>query len=129
MNAQTATSQTARPPLDGVRRLIGRHEVLAFFVGAFVISWSIWVPLGLTRSTSALASILLLIGGFGPIVAAFWVVWLIDGREGVRRWVARMVVWRFAIGWYALAALGIPLLVLGGFGLYVLSGGDVRALT
>jgi hypothetical protein len=46
---------------------------------------------------------------YAPAIAAIVVVLLREGRSGLRRFLARLLIWRSSIGWYALMFIGIPL--------------------
>lgn len=73
-----------------------RHPVIAFFVLAYLLSWS-----------------LLPLGGFlpaGPLLAAVVVIALTQGRPGFRRLGSRLIRWRVRWTCYALA-VGVPLAV------------------
>lgn len=57
------------------------------------------------------SSALFFLGGFGPSLAAFTVVGMTSGRDGLRVWLARCLQWRGRRGWMTLAFLS-PLAVL-----------------
>lgn len=93
-----------RAPGRGVRGRIARHQLVAFFVLAYAWSWAWWAPLLL----GAGGAVLLVLGGFGPFVAAGAVTWL--AGEPVRDWVRAIVRWRAPARWWAWA-LGLPALL------------------
>jgi membrane protease YdiL (CAAX protease family) len=76
--------------------LLRRHPLVAFFALAYLISWSV-VPFGMFFA-------------FGPLIAALIVVPLTQGRAGLRQWARRLIRWRVAWPWYALA-VAVPLAV------------------
>lgn len=82
----------------------------AFFVLAYLMSWAYWVvALGLLgRDTLAW----FVPGAFGPAVAALVVIGVVDGRDGIRAFLRRWVLWRVAPRWYLLALVGLPALGL-----------------
>ena len=47
---------------------------------------------------------------FGPFLAALVMLALIGGRRAIRDWLAKIVHWRVAPAWYAVALLGPPVL-------------------
>ena len=75
--------------LDVVRR----HPLVTFFVLSYVLAWgalpwdSFWA--------------------FSPLLSALVVVSIVDGRAGLRRLGSRLVRWRVAWWWYAIA-LAVP---------------------
>ncbi|WP_144800966.1 type II CAAX endopeptidase family protein [Curtobacterium sp. BH-2-1-1] len=120
--------------------LAARHPIATFAVLALGLSWLAWIPyilsphglgvwdvhfpelLGTAQFTGILPGALL-----GPLGSAFLVTALADGRTGLRRWVGRLWRWRVPWRWYALALVGVPLLVvLTGL---PFSGGQVQAPT
>jgi uncharacterized protein len=86
-----------------VRELVGRHQLVAFFVLAFAFSWAFWaVPaLGYGEAGGAF----LVAGAFGPLVAAATVTRLVG--DSVRSWFEGLFVWRVPLRWYAFA-FGVP---------------------
>ncbi len=51
---------------------------------------------------------------YAPAIAAFIVVIHNSGLRGMRRYLARLFLWRCAPAWYAFLIVGIPLLFFGG---------------
>jgi uncharacterized protein len=92
-----------------MRDLSRRFPVSTFFVLAFVVTWSVWVP-------RAVASQGRLDGGFvralgdvwahGPAIAAVLAAALVGGRAALRELGSRLVRWRVGPGWYAVVLLG-----------------------
>ncbi len=125
-------------PARGPAALVREHPLIAFFTLALGLSWLAWTPwvlsrnglgvldfgfptvLGTTQFTGMLPGAYL-----GPLGAAFIVTALTTGRAGLRVWVGRLLRWRVAPRWYAVALLAVPLAVLA-LGT-IASGGDVRA--
>jgi membrane protease YdiL (CAAX protease family) len=98
---------------------------LKYFVLAFAFTWALWVPAaleaqGLIPPLPVPAGFLAV---FGPMVAAIVVTAQEDGRAGLRSLLGRVVRWRVAPIWYAVAILGPPALTLGAIGLHVILGG------
>ena len=79
--------------------LIIRHQVVAFFVLTFAISWGLWIPfLPLVFSvTQTLLAPLVIYGAFGPALAGIAVTRIIDPRpsHGSRKapWIAFVAAW------------------------------------
>jgi uncharacterized protein len=101
-----ATSAPLQPaaPQRGLKALLARHPLVSFFVMAYAFSWIVWAPwvLGedganvLPPALSVPTSRLLLTGGIlaGPTLSAFIMTATTEGREGVRRLLGRVVLWR-----------------------------------
>ncbi|MEV4745255.1 CPBP family intramembrane glutamic endopeptidase [Streptosporangium sp. NPDC049248] len=113
------------PSRNGFRGFIRSRPLISFFVLANLMSWVAWVPyilsatglgvwdftfpslLGTTQFAGVLPGAYL-----GPILAAFIVTAVADGREGVRRWVGRMTKWRVGRVWYLVTLVGVPAVII-----------------
>jgi len=87
----------AAPPVSTkstLRRLIGRHPMVSFFVLACAISWSFVPFLGFPL-------------GVGPFISALIVLSSTEGLAGIKNLFRRIIQWRVSWKWYALA-LGLP---------------------
>ncbi|MEV4890591.1 CPBP family intramembrane glutamic endopeptidase [Nonomuraea sp. NPDC055795] len=120
LNSRSVTERDT--PLRG---FIRRRPLLGFFVLANAMSWAAWSPyvlsanglgiwdftfptlLGTTQFLGVLPGAYL-----GPIFAAYIVTRVTEGREGVRRWIARMTKWRVNWIWYLVTALGVPTAII-----------------
>jgi hypothetical protein len=51
---------------------------------------------------------------YAPAIAAFMLVLYYAGVDGLRRYLARLLLWRCSPAWYAFLIMGIPLLFFGG---------------
>jgi len=51
---------------------------------------------------------------YAPAIAAFIVVTFSSGKDGLRRYFCRLLLWRCSPAWYAFLIIGIPLLFFGG---------------
>jgi CAAX protease family protein len=78
--------------------LVKRHRLTTFFVLAYALSWWAWILYGLGLFPNPVAS-------FGPFLAAIVVLALTEGKAGILGQFRRMVRWRVAPGWYAVALL------------------------
>ncbi|MEZ3163429.1 type II CAAX endopeptidase family protein [Halorubrum sp. RMP-47] len=104
--------------------LVTAHPLAAFLGIACAFSWSTWFLGSLIQSTRTLAVATIVVGGFGPALAAVAVRWA-AGRT-VRTWLATRLRWRVAPRWYA-AALLVPVLIYGiGAAALVAAGATVR---
>jgi len=108
--------------MDKLSRWIKKHQLVAFFIFAFVFSWCIWIPEIIV--TGGKMSVLTYTGGFGPFLSAVFVIWVVEKRAGLYQWFRRTFRLRINILWYLLGALFLPIgIVLLYFGLYSLLGG------
>jgi uncharacterized protein len=87
---------TARPAA-GLRAWVRRHDLLLYFVLAFLLSWLAWPLVALNPESSPLLP-------FGPLIAAA-VVAALSG--GLRELFGQLGRWRSAPRWY-LAAVLVP---------------------
>ena len=88
-----------------------RKDVAAFYVLAFVISWSIWgLPIAIPQLIDW-APLLILVGAFGPLFAALLRVRASGGRGSVRPWLRRRLAVRRRWRWLFLAGFGLPVAI------------------
>lgn len=77
-------------------------RLFIFFALTFAWSWTCWLLAPVIKADASFApSALFFLGGFGPSLAAFAVVGMTGGRDGLRVWLARCLQWRG----YALPAI------------------------
>ena len=102
---------------------------LKYFVIAFAFTWFFWGldVLGARDMIPALPG-LTVVGTFGPLVAAVIVTAQESGRAGLRSLLGRVVRWRVAPIWYAVAILGPLVITLGAIALHVALGGQPPSL-
>jgi len=82
-----------------------RHPLTSYVVLAFGFSWACWSVPALGYRAGA-GAVLLLLGGFGPLIAAL-VMTRLTGNS-VKRWFTGLFRWRVAPRWY-LFAIGVPI--------------------
>lgn len=85
--------------------LVRRHPLTTFFVLAYALSWWAWILYALGLFANPIAS-------FGPFLAALVVLALTEGKTGIGGLFRRMIRWRVAPGWYAVALL-LPAVLAG----------------
>lgn len=93
--------------------LLRRHPLFAYFAIAYLITWTLLLPLALAaRGVIALRlpPALHALGALGPLLAAFVVVRALGGRAAVKDWLSGCVKWRVAPVWWLLA-IGSPLIL------------------
>jgi membrane protease YdiL (CAAX protease family) len=98
---------------------IKRRPVMAYFAMTFVISWGgvliLGAPYGMPTTREqfeAVYPIVFLPYLLGPVVSSLVMTGVIDGKAGFRDLLSRLLRWRVAAGWYAVALLTAPLLVM-----------------
>jgi hypothetical protein len=118
-----ATATPAQPniPQRGLKAVLARHPLVSFFVMAYAFTWLVWLPWVLGEDGAGLLPINVsqTASGYlnatailaGPTLAAFIMTATTEGREGVRRLLGRLVLWRVGIRWYLFALIGVPLII------------------
>ena len=98
---------------------------LKYFVLAFAFSWIFWwlAVLEARGLISPLPVPAVFLGAFGPLAAAVVVTAQEGGRAGLRSLLGRVVRWRVAPVWYAVALLGPLALQSGAVALHTALGG------
>jgi CAAX protease family protein len=86
---------------------IQRHQLISYFALTYAISWPLWLLSRLTGGT--LGTVLLVVGAFGPLVAAAITIRYSGGS--LAEWLRKIVRWRVPVGFYAYA-LGLPVLIM-----------------
>jgi membrane protease YdiL (CAAX protease family) len=97
--------------------LVKQHPVFTFYVLAFAISWGgilllVGGPGGIPGSADQVDRLFLAVMGVwfaGPSVASLVTTALVDGRAGLRELLGRLLRWRVAARWFAVALLTAPL--------------------
>ncbi|HEX8488221.1 MAG TPA: CPBP family intramembrane glutamic endopeptidase [Propionibacteriaceae bacterium] len=106
----TGSAPGSRGPVTG---FIRRRPLLTFFLWLFTVGQALaFVPLfvseattGVHRQTFVVASTLL-----GVLLPALVITYVVEGRSGLTSLLRRAAGVKLALGWYALAFLGVPLL-------------------
>jgi membrane protease YdiL (CAAX protease family) len=100
------------------KTLFQRYPVASYFILAYAISWGgsflVGGPKFLSGETMTFAesmrmAILMLAG---PCIAGILMTYLVDGINGLRGLLSRMLKWRVGLHWYAAALLIFPALIL-----------------
>src|SRR5215213_8518017 len=119
MSATTAAPQPAS--VSPLRGPLIRHPLVSFFTLAYALTWLAWSPWFLSESgvgllpydaggiSDYLNTVALIVG---PTLSAFIMAGVTEGREGVRRLLRRIVLWRVGIGWYLFVLVGIPAIIV-----------------
>jgi uncharacterized protein len=106
---ESAEKSAAQLQESRVRNLAVRHPVIFFFAASYAISWPFFLA---THSVDdPLRIVLIVIGGFGPALAAALTIHL--RRESLSDWARAIIRWRVS-PWAYLYALGLPVLLAAG---------------
>jgi membrane protease YdiL (CAAX protease family) len=84
--------------MSRISAFVKRHRLTTFFILAYALSWWAWILYAFGLFPNPVAS-------FGPFLAAIVVLALTEGKAGILGLFRRMVRWRVAPGWYAVALL------------------------
>lgn len=97
---------------------IKRHSVLLYFLLTFILSWgSILAITGLNglpltpEQTAQVGPLIYMAMLIGPTAAGLLLIVFVAGRTGLHHLLVRLVRWRVALRWYAVALLTPPLSV------------------
>jgi len=107
------------------REWVHLSPVAAFFLLAFLISWSIWgvARILLPGASRELRVAVHTVALCGPTVAALFLTGLLYGRRGVFDLLKRITRWRVGIGWYLFALFSTLIIGLSAIGVHILAGG------
>jgi uncharacterized protein len=118
-----ATAAPVQPaaPHGRLKGLLTRHPLLSFFAMAYAFTWLAWSPWYLSEAgigllpydadsiSDYLNPVALVLG---PTLSAFIMTGATEGRDGVRRLLRRIVLWRVGLGWYLFVLVGIPAILV-----------------
>jgi uncharacterized protein len=108
--------------MSRISAFVSRHRLATFFILAYALSWWAWIPYALGAFPNPVAS-------FGPFLAALVVLALTEGKTGLLGLFRRMIRWRVAPGWYAVALLLPAVLAASATALNVLLGAQPPSAT
>jgi membrane protease YdiL (CAAX protease family) len=104
---------------------IKQHNVTAFFIFAFAISWTIWISVRLFIAQKGVFHPFYFVGVFGPFLSAIIVTVITERSSGLWQWFRKTFNFRINIGWYLIGGLLGPIgVALYQFSLYLLLGGE-----
>ncbi len=118
--ARPSFAHGPRAPQRRPVTFIRRHQLVAFYLLAFAISWvGILVVIGgpanfpgTSDQISQRFVSVMLAWLAGPSVASILMTGIVSGRAGYRQLVARLLRWRVGLRWYAIALLTAPLVYI-----------------
>lgn len=103
---------------------LGRHPLTGYFALAYAISWPFWLLSRLAGGT--IGTVLIVIGGFGPMLAAAIMIRHTGGS--LSEWLRAVIRWRVPVRYYAYA-LGLPLLIMTAMNLGLAALGEQPELS
>ena len=103
--------------------IIKRNQIAAFFLFTFLISWTVWIGVGIIGQDPD--SPLVLLGVYGPTLAAVIVSGIVGKGVAIRKLLRGVILWRVGIQWYAIALLGPWILELLSIGIYSSLSGTI----
>ena len=104
---------------------VNGHQTLVFVFLAYSLSWSVFIGLAVFRVDSPLV----MLGVYGPSLAAILLSGYLVGWQGIRNLLVRITIWRVGLRWYAILLFGFVAIEIAGYGFYRLSGGAALSIT
>lgn len=92
--------------------LLRRFPLTSYFIIALVFSWAVVLIVLVGHLPENFLAIIPIT--MGPTVAALIMTAVTGGRDGIRRLLARLVLWKVPFVWYLFIFLGIPLVFILG---------------
>lgn len=96
-------------------------SLLPFLIISFGLTWAILaLYIFIPRQTAALLGQLtgrhplFYLATYSPAIAAFIVIGMQGGRQGLARFLGRLLLWRASLGWYVFILLALPLVFIAG---------------
>jgi uncharacterized protein len=104
-----------------VKAWMNRYPVLSFAVTAYIISWSLWLPVVLAGPTMPpWVTVFHILGGFGPFAAALIILFVGEDKARIQEYMKSLCRWQLPLRWY-ISALLIPVgIVLAAMALLLL---------
>ena len=88
--------------------LIRRHQLITFFVLAYMLSWIIESPLVFLRDTvtDTQGLVLVMLASNVPSLLGIVLTAIVLGRSALRKLLVRLLIWRVNPLWYLVMILG-----------------------
>ncbi|MEZ4671818.1 MAG: type II CAAX endopeptidase family protein [Anaerolineae bacterium] len=99
--------------MNAIAVRIRRSPLVAFFVLAYLLSWSVWLLLAVSSISinSTVGNILNVIAIAGPTLSALILTAITQGTKGLQEISSRLQNWRVPVRWYVIALL-LPFLLI-----------------
>ena len=106
-----------RRPFQRIADVCARCPLLSYFLLAYAVSWAFFVPFVYLWRVVLDGHfewwlVVFLPGAYGPTIAAVVLAGVIDGKQGVKRLLAKLLIWRVGWVWYLFAGF-LPIALLG----------------
>ena len=88
-------------------RVIKNNELFSFILITYLISWLLWLPLFFMEESNIL---LIVVGGFGPLIAAFIMTLITDNN--IKKWLGKIFNFKIKFKLYVFVLL-YPLIFYG----------------
>lgn len=95
-----------------MKKFLKNNDKWLYFILTFLISWPIWIA-GKVLLPENLAMISLILGAFGPFIAAVIILRITEGASGLKEWFKINFNFRIKIIWYLLGGIILPFLIAG----------------
>lgn len=99
------------------------NDIILFTIISYLISWIIWIPT-IVIVPAEYSLPFLLVGSFGPFLAAVFITRKKEGNQDLRHWLKTNFNLKIGIWWYILASIILPLIIAGiHHAIYMIFGG------
>lgn len=95
-----------------MKKFLSNNSWWFYFVLTYMISWSIWA-LGNVLLPEHLTSITLIIGAFGPFIAAMIILTVTGGASALKQWLKATFNFKVNVTWYLLGGIILPFVIAG----------------
>jgi membrane protease YdiL (CAAX protease family) len=93
---------------NSLASLLQQHAIIAYFILAYAISWSVELPLAAAAQGwlhTRVPAPLHYLASFGPMLSALIVTAATEGSPGIRQLLAGLLKWRVGPGWFLFSTL------------------------
>ncbi len=98
-----------------------RASIVKYFVLTFLISWILWSPLYFSEEASEFWA---LPGAWGPTIAAIILSYMNLGKDGVRKLLKKLFIWKVPFKYYIFSIFGVLFVGILAILFYRITGGS-----
>ena len=115
MGTSIADNQYQSSPKN-IRQRMLKNPLLFFFLIAYIVSWILSIPFILSEweILPGTFTALFAVKSFGPFLAGYLMIRILEGRGKLRLWRKSFLQWRVKWLWYIFLLVGIPALIVVG---------------